>query len=80
MSRVYANNQQVAILAKYMLSVNQLDAKACLKPNGYQAKINGAVYNFDYKLVQLAIDIYKSIDTKDKKSTSTKAKLPGLTV
>lgn len=79
MSRVYANNQQVAILAKYMLSVNQLDAKAYLKPNGYQAKINGAVYNFDYKLVQLAIDIYKSIYTKDKKSTSTKANIPELT-
>ena len=79
MSRVYANNQQVAILAKYMLSVNELDAKTYLKPNGYQAKINGAVYNFDYKLVQLAIDIYKSIYTKDKKSTRTKAKLPELT-
>ena len=71
MSRVYANNQQVAILAKYMLSVNQLDAKAYLKPSGYKAKINGVEYNFDYKLVQLAIDIYKS--------TSTKAKLPELT-
>ena len=80
MSRVYANNQQVAMLAKYLLSINQLDAKAYLKPSGYQVKISGIVYNFDYKLVQLAIDIYKSIYTKDKKSTSTKAKLPGLTV
>ena len=64
MSRVYANNQQVATLARYMLSINQLDAKAYLEPSGYQAKINGTVYNFDYKLVQLAIDIYKSITTK----------------
>lgn len=79
MSRVYANNQQVAILAKYMLSVNQLDAKAYLKPSGYKAKINGVEYNFDYKLVQLAIDIYKSIYTKDKNPTRTKAKLPELT-
>ena len=79
MSRVYANNQQVAILAKYMLSINELDAKAYLEPNGYKAKINGVVYNFDYKLVQLAIDIYKSIYTKDKKSTRTEAKLPELT-
>ena len=79
MSRVYANNQQVAILARYMLSINELDAKAYLEPNGYQAKINGAVYNFDYKLVQLAIDIYKSIYTKDKNPTSTEAKLPELT-
>ena len=79
MSRVYANNQQVAILARYMLSINELDAKAYLEPSGYKAKINGATYNFDYKLVQLAIDIYKSIYTKDKKSTRTEAKLPELT-
>lgn len=79
MSRVYANNQQVAILAKYMLSVNQLDAKAYLKPSGYKAKINGVEYNFDYKLVQLAIDIYKSLDSKPKNPTRTKAKLPELT-
>ena len=79
MSRVYANNQQVAILARYMLSINELDAKAYLEPNGYQAKINGAVYNFDYKLVQLAIDIYKSLDSKPKNPTRTKAKLPELT-
>ena len=73
--RVYANNRQVAILAKYMLSINELDAKAYLEPRDYKAKINGAVYNFDYKLVQLGIDIYKSIYTKDKKLTR-KAKLP----
>ena len=69
MSRVYANNQQVATLARYMLSINQLDAKAYLEPSGYQAKINGAVYNFDYKLVQLAVDIYKSLEASPKKST-----------
>lgn len=79
MSRVYANNQQVAILAKYMLSVNQLDAKAYLKPSGYKAKINSVEYNFDYKLVQLAIDIYKSLDSKPKNPTRTEAKLPELT-
>ena len=73
MSRVYANNQQVAILAKYMLSINELDAKAYLEPNGYKAKINGVEYNFDYKLVQLAIDIYKSLGSKPNKSTRTKA-------
>ena len=73
MSRVYANNQQVAILARYMLSINELDAKAYLKPSGYQAKINGVEYNFDYKLVQLAIDIYKSLDAKPNKPTRTKA-------
>ncbi len=73
MNRVYANNQQVAILAKYMLSVNQLDAKAYLKPSGYKGKINGVEYNFDYKLVQLAIDIYKSLGSKPKKPTRTKA-------
>ena len=78
MSRVYANNQQVAVLARYMLSINELDAKAYLKPNGYQAKINGVEYNFDYKLVQLAIDIYKSLDSKPKNPTRTKAKLPEL--
>ena len=75
MNRVYANNQQVAILARYMLSINELDAKAYLEPSDYKAKINGTVYNFDYKLVQLGIDIYKSIYTKDKKLTR-KAKLP----
>ena len=69
MSRVYANNRQVATLARYMLSINQLDAKAYLEPSGYQAKINGAVLNFDYKLVQLAIDIYKSLEASPKKST-----------
>ena len=69
MSRVYANNRQVATLARYMLSINQLDAKAYLEPSGYQAKINGAVYNFDYKLVQLAVDIYKSLEASPKKST-----------
>ena len=79
MNRVYANNQQVAILAKHMLSINELDAKAYLEPSGYQARINGAVYNFDYKLVQLAIDIYKSLDSKPKNTTRTKAKLPELT-
>ena len=79
MSRVYANNQQVAILAKYMLSINELDAKAYLEPNDYQARINGAAYNFDYKLVQLAIDIYKSLDSKPKNPTRTEAKLPELT-
>ncbi len=61
MSRVYANNRQIAILARYMLADNQLDAKAYLKPSGYKAKINGVEYNFDYKLVQLAIDIYKPV-------------------
>ena len=79
MSRVYANNQQVAILAKYMLSINELDAKAYLKPSEYKAKINGVEYNFDYKLVQLAIDIYKSLDYRPKNPTRTKAKLPELT-
>lgn len=76
MSRVYANNRQVAILARYMLSINQLDAKAYLEPIEYKAKINGVEYNFDYKLVQLAIDIYKSLDSKPKNPTRTKAKLP----
>ncbi len=64
MSRVYADNRQIMILAKHMLSIGQLNAKAYLEPHDYQAKINGVVYNFDYKLVQLAIDIYKSIYTK----------------
>ena len=73
MNRVYANNQQVAILAKYMLSINELDAKAYLEPSGYKAKINGVEYNFDYKLVQLAIDIYKSLGSKPNKPTRTKA-------
>ena len=73
MSRVYANNRQVAIFAKYMLSINELDAKAYLEPNGYKAKINGVEYNFDYKLVQLAIDIYKSLGPKPNKPTRTKA-------
>ena len=77
--RVYANNQQVAILARYMLSINELDAKAYLEPSGYKAKIKGVEYNFDYKLVQLAIDIYKSLDPKPKNPTRTKAKLPELT-
>ncbi len=76
MSRVYANNRQIAILARYMLADNQLDAKAYLKPSGYKAKINGVEYNFDYKLVQLAIDIY---DAKPKNPTRTKANLPELT-
>ena len=73
MARNYANNRQVAILAKYMLSINELDAKTYLEPNDYQARINGAVYNFDYKLVQLAIDIYKSLKASPKKSTPSKA-------
>ena len=79
MSRVYANNSQVAILAKYMISINQLDAKYFLKPIEYKAKLNGVEYNFDYKLVQLAIDIYKSLEPEPKKATRTKAKLPKLT-
>lgn len=61
MSRIYANNKQVARLAKFMIATDQFDAKAFLELRGYQAKINGVVYNFDYRLVQLAIDIYKSI-------------------
>lgn len=73
MSRIYANNRQVAALAKHMLSINELDAKAYLEPSGYQAKLNGAVYNFDYKLVQLAVDIYKSLEAKPKASTRPKA-------
>ena len=73
MIRTFANNSQVAILARYLLSINELDAKAYLKPYGYQAKVNGAIYNFDYKLVQLAIDIYKSLEPKPKKATRTKA-------
>ena len=73
MNRVYANNKQVAILAKYMLSINELDAKAYLEPSDYKAKINGVEYNFDYKLVQLAIDIYKSLGFKPNKPTRTKA-------
>ena len=72
MSRVYANNSQVAILAKYMISINQLDAKYFLKPVEYKAKLNGVEYNFDYKLVQLAIDIYKSLEPEPKKATRTK--------
>ena len=76
MSRVYANNQQVVILAKYMISINQLDAKYFLKPIEYKAKLNGVEYSFDYKLVQLAIDIYKSLDYRPKNPTRTKAKLP----
>lgn len=79
MNRVYANNRQIMILAKYMLSIGQLDAKAYLEPSGYKGKINGVEYNFDYKLVQLAIDIYKSLDSKPKNPTRTKAKLPELT-
>ena len=73
MNRVYANNQQIMILAKYMLEANELDAKAYLEPRGYQGKLNGVVYNFDYKLVQLAIDIYTSLESKPKKTTRTKA-------
>ncbi len=70
MSRIYANNNQITILAKYMLSIGELNAKAYLEPRGYQAKINGAVYNFDYRLVQLALVIYKSLDSKPKNPTS----------
>ena len=76
MARNYANNQQVVILAKWMVSNGHLEAKPYLEPVGYQARVNGVVYNFDYKLVQLAIDIYKSLDSKPKKSTRPKAKLP----
>ncbi len=70
MSKVYANNRQIAILAKYMLSNNELVAKAYLEPRGYQAKINGTVYNFDYRLVQLALYIYKTLDSEPKNPTS----------
>ena len=77
--RVYANNSQVATLARYMLSINELNAKAYLEPSGYKAKINSVEYNFDYKLVQLAIDIYKSLGSNPKNPTRTKAKLPELT-
>ena len=77
MIRTFANNAQVIILAKYLISINQLDAKYFLKPIGYKAKLNGVEYNFDYKLVQLAIDIYKSLEPKPepkpKKATGTKA-------
>ena len=73
MSRIYADNRQIIILAKYMISINQLDAKYFLKPIEYKAKLNGVEYNFDYKLVQLAIDIYKSLNPKPKKPTRTKA-------
>ncbi len=61
MNRIYADNQQTIRLARHMLSINELDAKAYLEPRGYQGKINGVVYNFDYRMVQLAIDIYKSV-------------------
>ena len=74
MSRVYANNQQVMALAKWMVSNGHFEAKSYLEPVVYQARLNGAVYNFDYKLVQLAIDIYKSLDAKPKKSTRAKTK------
>ena len=76
MARNYANNKQVIALAKWMLSNNHLEAKPYLEPVGYQARVNGVVYNFDYKLVQLAIDIYKSLEASPKKSTRSKAKLP----
>ena len=59
--RTYANNEKTVILAKYMLSIGELDAKSYLEPRGYQGKIGGIVYNFDYKLVQLAIDIYANL-------------------
>ena len=68
MIRTFANNAQVAILAKYLISIDQLDAKAYLQPYGYRAKVNGVIYNFDYKLVQLAIDIYKSLGPKPEKA------------
>ena len=71
MSRIYANNQQVATLTKYMLSINELVAKAYLEPRGYKAKINGVEYSFDYRLVQLALAIYKSIDSEPKNPTRT---------
>lgn len=64
MNRVYANNRQIMILAKYMLSIGQLDAKAYLEPRDYKGKINGVEYNFDYKLVQLALCIYLDVGYK----------------
>ncbi len=79
MSRVYANNHQITLLAKHMLANNEIVAKAYLEPRGYKAKINGVEYNFDYKQVQLAIYIYKTLDSKPKNPTRTKAKLPELT-
>ena len=61
MARNYASNQQIITLAKWMVSNGHLEAKPYLEPVKYQARVNGVVYNFDYKLVQLAIDIYKSL-------------------
>ena len=68
MIRVFADNARVIALAKYLISINQLDAKRFLEPRGYQAKMSGTVYNFDYKLVQLAIDIYTSLEAKPEKA------------
>ena len=76
MSRIYANNRQVVVLAKYMISINQFDAKQFLEPTGYKAKLNGVEYNFDYKLVQLAIYIYRMLELESKSAARIKAKLP----
>ena len=72
MSRVYANNRQVVVLAKYMISINQFDAKHFLEPTGYKVKLNGVAYNFDYKLVQLAIDIYRMLEIESKQAARIK--------
>ena len=75
MSKVYADNRQIVVLAKYMISINEFDAKAFLEPRGYQVKLNGVTYNFDYKLVHLAIYMLRIglPDSSHEKSTRTKA-------
>lgn len=83
-TRVYANNAQVVTLARWMIANNHTDAKAFLEPVGYKATIGDKTYNFDYKMVQLAIDIYQSLDKpatpakpKPKRSTA-KAPAPAV--
>lgn len=80
MTRVYANNSELLIVARYFISKGVTDVKAELLKSNYQVKLDGNVRNVDYKLVEAMMFALQSVTAKParakRRTATSKSPLP----
>ena len=80
MTRVYANNNELLIVARYFISKGITDVKAELLKSRYQVGINGQTRNVDYKLVEAMMFALQSVTAKParakRRTATSKSSLP----
>lgn len=83
MTRVYANNNELLIVAHYFISKGITDVKAELLKSRYQVGINGQTRNVDYKLVEAMMFALQSVTAKParakRRTATSKSSLPEMT-